>query len=176
MMDTRSQTTVALAAGMVLAACGSAPADKSSSAATRRPAHAGSTDGRPPALRTSALQASAARLLDWPEFGLDPQRSGTTASSTGITAANVARLRHLSVTLPGTVDSSPIYLHGASVAGASHDVVVATTTYGKTLAIDADSGRVLWMFTPPGYSQWAGSAQITTASPLADRPAPPARR
>ena len=30
------------------------------------------------------------------------------------------------------------------------------------------SGNVLWRFTPPGYSSWAGSAQITTATPVAD--------
>ena len=47
-------------------------------------------------------------------------------------------------------------------------MIVVTTTYGRTLAIDADSGQILWTFTPPGYGSWAGSAQITTASPLAD--------
>ena len=54
-----------------------------------------------------------------------------------------------------------------TVAGATHNVAVLTTTYGRTLALDADSGRILWVFTAPGYSRWA-SAQITTASPLAD--------
>ena len=69
----------------------------------------------------------------------------------------------------GTVDSSPIYLHGVTVNGAVHDViVVATTTYGRTIAIDANSGQLLWTFTPPGYNGWAGTAQITVASPLAD--------
>jgi len=43
-----------------------------------------------------------------------------------------------------------------------------TTTYGKTVAVDAASGAVLWTFTPPGYSSWAGSPQITTATPVAD--------
>ena len=43
-----------------------------------------------------------------------------------------------------------------------------TTTYGRTLAIDAGSGRILWTFTPAGYSGWAGSFRITTASPVAD--------
>jgi hypothetical protein len=46
--------------------------------------------------------------------------------------------------------------------------VILTTTYGKTLALDASSGRKLWTFTPDGYSRWAGTPQITTASPLAD--------
>jgi outer membrane protein assembly factor BamB len=54
------------------------------------------------------------------------------------------------------------------VGGGVHDVFFVTTTYGKTEAIDAANGAVLWRFTPPGYSSWAGSAQITTATPVAD--------
>ena len=70
--------------------------------------------------------------------------------------------------LDGTVDSSPIYLHGVTVHGKTHDVFFVTTTYGKTEALDASSGAVLWRFTPPAYSSLAGSAQITTAAPVAD--------
>jgi len=116
----------------------------------------------------SASHAAAAELRDWPEFGLDPQRSDVSELADGITAGNVTHLRNVTISLPGTVDSSPIYLHGVTVAGAVHNVIVVTTTYGKTLAIDADSGRILWTFTPPGYSRWAGTAQITVATPLAD--------
>jgi hypothetical protein len=128
----------------------------------------------PPSAPQSSIPAfthahsAAAPLLDWPEFGLDPQRSNVSLAATGITAANVGHLRRQRIDLPGTVDSSPIYLHGVSVAGATHNVAVLSTTYGRTLALDADSGRILWIFTPPGYSRWAGSSQITTASPLAD--------
>jgi hypothetical protein len=70
------------------------------------------------------------------------------------------------------VDSSAIYLHGVTIKGAAHDAFFVTTTYGITLAIDAASGQILWRWTPPGYSGWAGSAQITTATPVAD----PSRR
>jgi len=141
---------------VLVAACGSAaPADVSTPTASA-------------AAIPSAARASAEPLLDWPEFGLDPQRSDVSELATGVTSANVAHLRRVAVTLPGTVDSSPIYLHGASVAGTIHNVIVVTTTYGKTVAIDADSARTLWTFTPTGYSRWAGSAQITTTSPLAD--------
>jgi PQQ-like domain len=115
-----------------------------------------------------AAHTSGVALLDWPEFGLDPQRRNATNRPTGITAANLGRLRRRRVALPGTVDSSPIYLHGVGVAGARRDVVVVTSSYGRTIAIDAGRGRLLWTFTPPGYARWAGSAQITTASPLAD--------
>ncbi len=146
---------LALVACVVLAACGaSAPAAVSTPSASRA--------------AIPAAGASASRLLDWPEFGLNPQRADVSEDATGITAANVAHMRRVTVALPGTVDSSPIYLHGVAVDGSSHNTIVATTTYGRTLAIDANTGRILWTFTPPGISGWAGSAQITTASPVAD--------
>ena len=122
----------------------------------------------PASTDVASAHAPQPALLEWPEYGLNPQRTNATSQATGITAANVAHLRHQQVTLPGTVDSSPIYVHAATVAGATHNVIVVTTTYGKTLAIDADSGRILWTFTPPGYGGFAGSAQITNAAPLAD--------
>jgi len=120
------------------------------------------------AIPAATVAGAGPRLVDWLEFGLDARRSDVSEDATGITAANVAHLRHASVALPGTIDSSPIYLHGAIVGGAPHNVLIATTSYGKTLAIDADSARILWTFTPAHYSSWAGSAQITTASPVAD--------
>ena len=52
--------------------------------------------------------------------------------------------------------------------GRTHDTFFVTTTYGITLAIDAASGKILWRFTPPTYSSYAGSAQITTMTPVAD--------
>jgi outer membrane protein assembly factor BamB len=112
--------------------------------------------------------ASASPLTQWPEFGLNPQRSDTSERATQITSADVGHLHRLRVTLPGTVDSAPIYLPAAVVRGAAHETIIVTTTYGRTLAIDATGGRVLWTFTPPGYADWAGTSQITTASPLAD--------
>jgi outer membrane protein assembly factor BamB len=72
------------------------------------------------------------------------------------------------VQLPGTVDASAIYLHGVEVNGAAHDTLFVTTTYGITLAIDAHSGSILWQWKPPSYASFAGSAQITTATPVAD--------
>jgi outer membrane protein assembly factor BamB len=105
---------------------------------------------------------------DWPTFDVTPSRTGVFTGPTSINAGNVARLRRQRVSLPGTVDSSPIYLHGVRVAGARRDVFVMTTTYGRTLAVDAAGGRILWTFTPPGYSSWAGSRQITQAAPTAD--------
>ena len=72
------------------------------------------------------------------------------------------------VSLGGTADSSPIYLRGVRVHGTLHDTFFLTTSYGKTIALDASSGRILWTFTPPGYASWAGTYRITNSSPVAD--------
>ena len=102
---------------------------------------------------------------DWARFGYDAARHDSGPAATGITAANVGSLRAQRVALDGTVDSSAVYVR--AVRG--RDLVIVTTTYGKTEAIDAGTGRRVWRFTPPGYGGWAGSAQITNATPIVDR-------
>src|SRR5438309_458538 len=159
-MRARSVAPVLLTIGAcaLLGACGSnAPAEISTPTASVLAIPAASTGA-----------TGAGTLRDWPEFGLDPQRSDVSERASGITTANLGRLRRATVPVPGTVDSSPIYLHAVSVAGARRNVVIATTSYGRTVAIDATSARVLWTFTPPRIGRWAGSSQITTASPIAD--------
>jgi outer membrane protein assembly factor BamB len=136
-----------------LGACGAAPPER----ATQDSAAA------PP---SSVKRTVSAR--DWSRFGWDASRSSSSTDETGITAANVATLRRQQVTLDGTVDASAIYLHGVRVNGGTHDVFFVTTSYGKTLAIDADSGTILWRFTPTGYDGWAGSRRITNSTPVAD--------
>ena len=105
--------------------------------------------------------------MDWPRFGFGAARHNV-APATGITRQNIGNLRRRLVQIPGTVDSSPIYLHDVSVEGRSHDTLFVTTTYGITLAIDAASGKILWRFKPSTYSDYAGTAQITTMTPVAD--------
>ena len=113
-----------------------------------------------PAVVVAALALVApAAAADWPEFGYTPSRENVGPASTGITAANVAKLHRRQIQLGGTVDSSPIYVNG---------VIYVTTTYGTTEAIDAASDRIRWRFTPPGYGSFAGSAQITNMTPIAD--------
>ncbi|MGZ3502912.1 MAG: hypothetical protein ACXU94_16505, partial [Gemmatimonadaceae bacterium] len=132
-----------------LAACAAAPADGASKA-------------------SAAVESSAASTHDWARFGGDVGRSSSSPDPTGITAANVAGLTRQQVTLDGTVDASAIYLHGVRAGSGTHDVFFVTTTYGKTIAIDAGNGAIVWEFTPTGYDSWAGSRQITTATPVAD--------
>ncbi len=105
---------------------------------------------------------------DWPRFGWDVSRSSAPTVSMGVTAGDLSGMRRLRVAIDGTIDASVIYLKGVHVGGHVHDVFFGTTTYGKTLAVDADSGNVLWEYTPPSYAGLAGSRQITTATPVAD--------
>jgi glucose dehydrogenase len=133
-----------------LGACAAAPPDHS------------------PTNKSAATATGIASTHDWTRFGWDLGRSSSSPDPTGITAANVAGLNRQQVTLDGTVDGSAIYLHGVRVNGSVHDVFFVTTTYGKTIAIDAADGTILWRFTPSGYDSWAGSRQITTATPVAD--------
>jgi len=108
-------------------------------------------------IAAAAGPTATSTAKDWPMFGLSPSRPNATNASIGITAANVARLRHKAVDLPGTVDSSPIYAGG---------LFVMTTTYGRTVAVRPDGG-IAWTFTPDGIGDWEGSAQITNATPAA---------
>ena len=107
-------------------------------------------------------------IYDWPQFGFDVASSGSADIPTGSTAANVATLNRRQVRLNGTVDASAIYLHDVRIAGGVHDTFFVTTTYGKTIAVDADSGAVLWEYTPAGHNSWVGSAQVTNSTPVAD--------
>jgi len=116
----------------------------------------------------AAAAAGPAHAGDWPRYGFDLARSNSAPSPTGITAENAAGLVRQQVSVGGTVDSSPIYLHAVVAAGRRRDVFVVTTTYGLTVAIDADTGLALWRFRPTSLASLQGSPQITTASPAAD--------
>jgi hypothetical protein len=130
--------------------------------------HTASVD--PTAVPTAATLAKTKvpAAADWLRFDFDAQRSGVGPAAVGLGPHNVGALRLRKVKLPGTVDSAAIALHGIVVRGRRHDLVVMTTTYGRTLAVDAGSGRILWQFTPGNIGSYQGSAQITTATPTAD--------
>jgi outer membrane protein assembly factor BamB len=164
---------VAMCAGVCVCACGSEAAGSSSiaanpSSATRTASVTRTGSVRSGAAGSSRTAGTAAAAGDWPQFGYSAQRSNDDPADTGVTAA---RLRHLTrrvVDLPGTADSSAIELNAVSVKGQVRDVIVVTTSYGRTLAIGALTGAKLWQYTPSDISSYAGSPQFTTASPTAD--------
>ncbi|MGI8429048.1 MAG: hypothetical protein ACR2OB_07020 [Solirubrobacteraceae bacterium] len=128
---------------------------------------------------------------DWTRFDYNAQRSGVGPADTGIAAADVGLLRRRVVPVAGTVDSSPIELHAIPIGSRSatqigrrgaipigsrsaargaprRDVIVLSTTYGRTIALAAGTGAKLWEFVPGDIRAYEGSAQITNASPVAD--------
>jgi len=153
MPDCRFRTIFHLIGVLALAGCGAAPSSRAPEEQS--------------ASTTTPVKHSAS-AHDWTRFGWDAGRSSAASDETGITAGNVATMRRQQVTLDGTVDASPIYLHGVRVNSGTHDVFFVTTTYGKTLAIDANDGAILWRYTPNGYDSWVGSRRITNSTPVAD--------
>ena len=163
----RGRRSALVTCALVAAACGGQAAGTSSATSlTRSPAATGAT-----VTGTSAAAPATSTAVptgDWPGFGYDAARSGVGPADTGITGADLARLRLRTVAIDGIADSSPIELHSVTAQGGRHDVVVVTTSYGKTIAIDAGSGRKLWEFDPPGVNSTPGNPQVTTAAPIAD--------
>jgi hypothetical protein len=142
--------------GLLLAACGGGATSATSTSAST----------------SHSTARSVAGGNDWTRFDWNAQRTGSPPVATGITAANISSLKRQQVRLPGTVDASAVYLHAVTVRGKVRDVFFLTTTYGITVAVDAADGKILWTWKPPGYSSWAGSYRITTATPVVD----PSRR
>lgn len=112
--------------------------------------------------------ARGAPAQNWPMFGGNVQSTSANPRPAGINAANLGRLRRRQVRLNGLVDASAIYLQGATIRGARHDAIFVTTSYGRTLALDADTGEVLWEYTPASYRGLAGTPQFTNSTPVAD--------
>ena len=142
-------TGVAVAA-MLLGACGG---------------HAGSVTSAVEAANVAGANVPGG---DWQRFGYDAQRSGVGPAETGIAGGNVGSLAARVVHISGVVDSSAVELRGVVVGGQARDVAFVTTTYGRTLAIDPRTGAKLWEYVPGNIGAYAGSSQITTASPIVD--------
>jgi outer membrane protein assembly factor BamB len=157
-----STAAVLAVAAVCTAACGG-----SGGSGTRGAAAQGTPSPASPAAASTPPSGSAASAgRDWTRFGYDAARSNDAPH--GLAASAIGKLNERNVGLPGTVDSSPILLAGVQVHGGRHDLLAMTTTYGRTLGLDAISGRTLWRFTPSSYAHVAGSPQITTATPVAD--------
>ncbi|MEJ0099513.1 MAG: PQQ-binding-like beta-propeller repeat protein [Pseudomonadota bacterium] len=138
-------------------------------------AAAGCTTNPPGSSSSGGSGASA----DWPTFGGSNARNNSNLAPTKITAANVGSLVKMQVKVSSPIDAGLIYLKGAKVNGASHDVFFGTTNMGRTVAIDANAGTVLWEYTSPGFDEakaFAGAPipmgliikQITNSTPVAD--------
>ncbi|MEO8313661.1 MAG: PQQ-binding-like beta-propeller repeat protein, partial [Pseudomonadota bacterium] len=128
----------------------------------------------------AAQPAVPATGADWLTFGGNNARSNANMAPSKITAANVGAMVRQQVQISAPIDAGLIYLKGAQVKGASHDVFFGTTNMGRTVAIDANEGKVLWEYVSAGLDEAAAFTampppaggvpvkQITNSTPAAD--------
>jgi len=104
--------------------------------------------------------------VDWTRFGFDATATRNNPAETRIKASNVADLRlKWRSQLPDIADSAPAFLHGLRFPdGSARDVLYLTTKSGGLVAVDADSGALLWR----SPSLPVDPNKPTTSSPLAD--------
>jgi outer membrane protein assembly factor BamB len=117
---------------------------------------------------------------DWATFGGGNTRTNANTAATKITAANVGSMVRQQVKISAPIDAGLIYLNGVQVKGGLHDVFFGTTNVGRTVAIDANDGTVLWEYAAPGFDELAAATgvptgsrglivkQITNSTPVAD--------
>lgn len=127
------------------------------------------TSAAGPRQRSSA-SAAAVPQGDWTTYDYNRQRSGVGPADTGIDASNLERLKRVTVRLDGAgvVDSSAVELTGVEVEGKVQTIFIMTTQYGRTLALNANSGKVLWEYWPSADKRLVGSPQFTTSTPIVD--------
>jgi outer membrane protein assembly factor BamB len=104
--------------------------------------------------------------VDWTQFGFDASGTRNNSAETRIQATNVAGL-HLAwrFQLPDIADSTPAFLSALTFPdGTVRNVLYLTTKSGSLVALDADSGALLWTRSNPTFDP----NKITTSSPFAD--------
>ena len=106
-------------------------------------------------LRTALLTGSAlgadAFATDWPQWGFDPAHSANNTAETGVSAANVTQLEQkYAVALTGRVNAAPVFAQGITTAAGVKDLLFVTAQSGRTTALDAADGSVVWTKTTTG--------------------------
>jgi outer membrane protein assembly factor BamB len=112
------------------------------------------------------IRSPAPSSVDWTQFGFDTSATRNNPAETRITAHNVSALRLMwRSKLPDIADSTPAFLHGLRFPGGRlRNVLYLTTRSGSLVALDADSGALLWQRSNPTFDP----NKLTTSSPFAD--------
>lgn len=99
------------------------------------------------------------RSGEWLQFDPDPELND--GEQQNLIFPDIENLGRLWTTnLPETSDGSPVYVSSVRMADNTlHDLLIITTMIGRTVALDALTGTMLWATTPPTGPRW------TTASP-----------
>jgi outer membrane protein assembly factor BamB len=113
-----------------------------------------------------ALRLQETASADWTQFGFDARGTRSNPAEAEIQADNVAGMHLLwRSKLPDIADSTPAFLHALRFPdGTERNVLYLTTKSGSLVALDADSGHLLWRKTNPTFDP----NKMTTSSPFAD--------
>ena len=124
-----------------------------------------------------ALTVGSAAGVNVTTYHNDNARDGWYSSETILTPQNVnstafGKLSELAV--DGKVDAQPLYVSGLSIAGQTHNVLIAVTEHGSAYAFDADAGTLLWKVTSLATGETTsdnhGCGQISPEIGITDTP------
>ncbi|MDP9123638.1 MAG: PQQ-binding-like beta-propeller repeat protein, partial [Pseudomonadota bacterium] len=94
---------------------------------------------------TLTVSAPVDTASDWPMVGQNPSRTSFASNDSVIDKTNVSGMAlKWAAVLDGKVSAQPLFLSRVSIAGATHDVVLAATNQNSLYAFDADVGTALW--------------------------------
>jgi outer membrane protein assembly factor BamB len=113
-----------------------------------------------------------AACANWPQWGGDAAHSGFNRLASSLSAANVSSLHiAFSDALPHRADGAPVVASGIPTPTGRRDLVVALTTAGELVALDAHSGAAVWSATFGSSSCFINNGSTpcyTTSSPALD--------
>jgi hypothetical protein len=114
------------------------------------------------AASAAAIFMRDASATDWLQFGFDAAHSGVNPEESGIADRIATFTQIYQVPLPGLVDSAPVYVDAVETPQGERSLLIVTTAFGTTLAIDAATGEQIWT------QQANGPAPIMGAAPAID--------
>jgi|GEM_PF-1116240 outer membrane protein assembly factor BamB len=104
--------------------------------------------------------------VDWLQFGFDSRHSGNNPQETIISVNNVSSLQKLyQITLPSVADGAPVYLSQVNTPGGVQDLLFVTTLDGHLIALNAQTGAVVWSKQNPAGSCTIGGGTTPCFSP-----------
>jgi hypothetical protein len=124
-----------------------------------------------------ALSVGASSGVNVTTYHNDNARDGWNAAETVLTPQTVnsstfGKIRELPV--DGKVDAQPLYVSSLSIAGQTHNVLIAVSEHGSAYAFDADTGAQLWKVSALGTNETTsddhGCGQISPEIGITDTP------
>lgn len=110
---------------------------------------------------------AAGSAADWLQFGYDAAHSGNNTAETTLNAANVHLLTLLySKEIPTESSASAVFLEGVVLPDRVRDLLFVTGTDGTLMALEADTGTLVWSRKPtPAGDIWQGESVTPAIDP-----------